>query len=266
MDKLAPKNSEAQTTTPSYDDEVLSEEEIQEALRAGREKKALQRVKSEYWDKITNTNRWKIPNAAELKAGLLLTIGVGGLPYKLTNANESVVNLLCRYFAADASFNDAEEGFSLSKGIMLCGPVGVGKTHLMNYFHTNPHASFTIPTCKDIAEKFRTNWTKDESSALEYYSRAVVANAGHKYGQELLGTCFGDLGAESESTKNFGNSRNVMEEIIFNRYETKLPFNLTHFTTNLDAKMLRDKYGERFTDRLREMCNVISLKGTSFRK
>jgi len=256
---------ETKTTTIDYSDEVLTEEETKEALRVAREKKALQRAKEEYWDKITNTNRWKIPNAVELRAGLLQTTGAGGLPYKITESNDSVVNMLCLYFAGDASFNDAEEGFSLSKGILLRGPVGVGKTHLMNYFHTNPYASFTIPTCKDIAEKFRTNWTKDESSALEYYSRAVVASAGHKYGQELLGTCFGDLGAESESTKNYGNSRNVMEEIVFNRYEAKLPFYLTHFTTNLDAKSLKEKYGERFTDRLREMCNVITLKGTSFR-
>jgi len=58
---------------------------------------------------------------------------------------------------------------------------------------------------------------------------------------------------------------NVIEEIIFNRYEAGLQFEYTHITTNLDADMIEKIYGERFIDRLREMCNVISIEGESFR-
>jgi len=101
-------------------------------------------------------------------------------------------------------------------------------------------------------------------SPIDYYSSLQRADIGHIYNHEYLGCCFGDLGAENES-KSFGNTRNVMDDIIFNRYESKIPFHYTHFTTNLDADMIKQIYGERTLDRLCEMCNVLVIEGESFR-
>jgi hypothetical protein len=134
----------------------------------------------------------------------------------------------------------------------------------MNYFIKNPHASYTVPTCKSIIEKFRENWSRDELGTIEFYSKLQPAEFNHAYNQDHLGTCFGDLGSE-ELANSYGNKRNVIEEIIFNRYEAGLPFDYTHITTNLNSKMIETLYGERFIDRLREMCNAIVIEGESFR-
>lgn len=182
----------------------------------------------------------------------------------INTGNEKVTHALCLYFAGDARFCDCGENFSLDKGILLLGIPGIGKTHLMNFFAKNPHASYTVPTCKVITEKYVQKFVRDDMSVIEYYSSLQKAEFGHIYDQEYLGICFGDLGAESEGN-SYGNKRNVIEEIVFNRYESKIPFKYTHFTSNLDANMIKEKYGDRMRDRLREMCNVLVLTGESFR-
>ena len=40
----------------------------------------------------------------------------------------------------------------------------------------------------------------------------------------------------------------------------------TVISTNLTAKEIREKYGERIADRLNEMMNVIIFKNKSFRR
>ena len=41
---------------------------------------------------------------------------------------------------------------------------------------------------------------------------------------------------------------------------------LTHITMNLDTDDIKDMFSERLVDRFREMFNIISLTGKSFRK
>lgn len=247
-----------------YEKEVLTPDEEKEAIRAFKEQKHQKRLIAEWNQKIQSQKLWEQPNARELYEGLRATKSKSGQWYKITDTNKSIVHALCLYFANDSRFQDFGEDFSLSKGIMLMGKPGVGKSHLMNYFMKNPHASYVIPTCKSIVEKFRENWSRDELSTIEFYSKLQSAEFGHLYNQDYLGTCFGDLGSE-EIANSYGNKRNVIEEIIFARYEAGLPFDYTHITTNLDAEMIEKIYGERLIDRLREMCNVLSLEGESFR-
>lgn len=252
------------TTTPDYEKEELTEDEMKEAIRAAKELKYQKRLVREWNEKISAQQLWKEPGARELYEGLRATKSKNGEWYKITEWNREAVHALCLYFANDSRFLGYGQDFSLSKGIMLMGKPGVGKSHLMNYFMKNPHASYTVPTCKSIVEKYRTNWSRDEMSTIEFYSILHPADLGHQYNQMYLGTCFGDLGSEQEAN-SYGNKRNVMEEVIFNRYEAGLPFDHTHVTTNFDADMIEKIYGERLLDRLREMCNVIVLKGESFR-
>ena len=263
LTELSPDSQEP-TITNLFEDVELNEVEIEEALRAGREKKFYELRQKEYWNKIAAGETWKKPNARELYDRLLQTRSQTGDRFQLTDWNKSVIHNLCLYFAGDAKFETMGEGFSLQKGIMLTGKPGTGKSHLMSFFTKNPHASFAHVTCKAVAERYRTGWKRDELDTLEWYSFNAKADFGHVYGQTELGYCFGDLGTEGEK-KNFGNAMNVMEHIIFQRYENKLDYNMTHFTTNLDAKDIEQYYGERVRDRLREMCNRFALIGPSFR-
>lgn len=52
----------------------------------------------------------------------------------------------------------------------------------------------------------------------------------------------------------------------FKRYESGVARHMTHFTTNLNAAEIKERYGVRFYDRLKESCNWIVLEGESFRE
>lgn len=214
---------------------------------------------AEWTNKISSNPVWPVPTAKDFYNLLLQTKSKTGKHFELTEWNAPVIKQLCLYFSNDERF----EG-DLNKGILLMGNPGSGKTHLMNFFAKNPKASYSLPTCKQLCQWYVNGWTSNDMSVIEAYSALKDAGSGHQWNQKHLGYCFGDLGAE-EDAKHYGNNRNVIEEIIFSRYENNTPFIYTHFTTNLNAKEIEARYGERFRDRVKEMCNTIILNGASFR-
>jgi DNA replication protein DnaC len=58
-----------------------------------------------------------------------------------------------------------------------------------------------------------------------------------------------------------------MAEILTDRYDMFIRHKMkTHITTNLTFQQIKESYGGRFYDRMKEMFNVISLTGKSLRK
>ena len=71
--------------------------------------------------------------------------------------------------------------------------------------------------------------------------------------------CFDDLGTES-ALKYFGNTCNVLGEILLSRYDHFVTNKMiTHATTNLSASELENLYGNRVRSRMREMFNLLSF-------
>jgi len=150
-----------------------------------------------------------------------------------TITDNRVISLLCYYFANDKRFE--KHGYSLSKGILLYGNIGCGKTTLMRFFQKVRY--FQMRSVKDVAAAFAENG----HGALAEYRKGVF--------------CFDDYGIESEQ-KHYGVALNAMQDIILSRYDYRL---ITHLTTNINADDMREMYGERVTSRLREMCNIIQF-------
>ena len=154
------------------------------------------------------------------------------------------------------TINDKESclanGIDLNKGILLTGPVGCGKTTLMQllpYIHpqTRPYPLFPI---RNIVIEYNTNG----SDTINKYSA-------------LRTMCFDDLGAEPTG-RFYGHDCNVIAEILISRYDlsqgqSSKHNKRTHLTTNLNALEIEDRYGERVRSRLREMVNVIAFPSSS---
>lgn len=168
----------------------------------------------------------------------------------------NIQKLIC-YFLKDevmaTHFN-----LDLSKGILLSGPVGCGKTTLMTLMRhvAQPNYKFIMKTCRDISFEF----IKDGYQTIHKYS-----NGNNSY-SEYRNYCFDDLGVET-NLKYYGNECNVMAEIILSRYDIFISKQvITHITSNLSATEIETAYGNRVRSRLREMLNLIAFDDNSLYK
>jgi energy-coupling factor transporter ATP-binding protein EcfA2 len=165
-----------------------------------------------------------------------------------------LVKVLC-YFLQDEAMAAMQE-INLQKGLMLCGPVGCGKTsamHIIRSLMPNGEA-FGIVSCRNIVTRFN----QDGFGIIDRYSACP------RPGTLMRSTyCFDDMGLEQ--TGNFyQNECNVVAEILFNRYEAFVQDHVvTHVTTNLSISELEACYGNRLRSRMREMLNLVAFDAAS---
>ena len=189
--------------------------------------------------------------------------------YSFTDQIKSSSKLLLLYFTGNPKFSEACESFSgnkgsLNKGLMLVGDIGTGKTELFNIF------------------KMYSNQV-NRANGFKYYSSGEIVDNLNIIGKEYLLqfssnekedgipkpiTCYvDDIGSRSETIMHYGSKYNAMEEFLNIRYEVfRRHRKLTHISTNLYPSDIKQIYGARIENRMKEMFNIIELKGKSFRK
>lgn len=141
---------------------------------------------------------------------------------------------------------------SPSKGILLIGPVGCGKTSLMTLLSSlmSRKRSFVVKPTRAIALEF----SKQGYDVIYRYSRSSRLPSP---------ICLDDIGIEPPM-RYFGSEINVIAEVLLSRYDLFRDKKIiTHGTTNLNADELEVRYGDRVRSRLREMFNVISFDPAS---
>ena len=173
---------------------------------------------------------------------------------------------LCCYFIQD-HYSCAQIGIDTNKGILLSGPVGCGKTSLMQLLlHLAPHkTNYEIIPTRNIVFGFNAAGFE----TLEQYN-------------QTKNYCFDDLGVEP-IVSHYAKECNVLGEILLSRYDlfnchpqldwgshpTKprtTNHSITHITTNLNSQELENRYGSRVRSRLRAMFNLISFDKSSVDK
>lgn len=178
-------------------------------------------------------------------------IEVYGNHFKIQETDHPIIFKLMAYFLKDEP-SCYQLGIDLNKGILLAGPVGCGKTSLMNlmkYLAAAEH-KFHVKSCREISFEF----IQDGYEVIHRYSK------GKLYQSEPKTICFDDLGTEN-NLKYFGNECNVMAEILLSRYDLFTSKKIkSHMTTNLAASEIDNVYGNRVRSRLREMLNLIAFE------
>lgn len=177
-------------------------------------------------------------------------INLYGNHFKIVETDYPIVYKLIAYFLKDQPTCN-QLNIDLEKGILLTGPIGCGKTTLMNLMkHLAPADNkFSVKPCRDISFEF-----------IQYgYQIIHKYSNGKLYHSEPRTYCFDDLGTEN-NLKYYGNECNVMAEILLSRYDLYISKKLqTHITTNLSANEIEKQYGNRVRSRLRELCNLIAF-------
>lgn len=168
-----------------------------------------------------------------------------GNHFKILENDYLIICNLIAYFLKDEP-TCHQNNIDLNKGILLSGPVGCGKTSLMNLMKNlapAPH-KFSVKPCRDINFEF----IKEGYEIIHKYSKSAPKTI-----------CFDDLGTEN-NLKYFGNECNVMAEILLSRYDLFTAKKLqTHITTNLSASEIEQAYGNRVRSRLRSSLNLIAF-------
>lgn len=172
-----------------------------------------------------------------------------GNHFKILETDYQIIYKLIAYFLKDEP-TCFQYNINLNKGILLSGPIGCGKTSIMNImkFLTPAEYKFYVKPCRDISLEF----IQDGYQIIHKYSK------GKLYEVEPKTICFDDLGTEN-NLKYYGNECNVMAEILLCRYDIFTSKKTqTHITTNLSATEIEKQYGNRVRSRLREMVNLIA--------
>jgi DNA replication protein DnaC len=147
-----------------------------------------------------------------------------------------------------------------TKGLLVYGPPGTGKTRLLvlvmseclmtvEYSGYGDRA-FKWTTVVDLLAKLRHSYSdskgEDEADILDELKYCTLL-------------ALDDLGAEKWS--EWAESR--IYELLDYRYRNGKP---VFITTNLPLKEFAEQVGPRIMDRLIETCDVIALKGKSYRQ
>src|SRR5690606_7641073 len=113
-------------------------------------------------------------------------------------------------FAQDEEFENLREHFSLQKGILLIGGVGVGKTSIMKAFRMNPIKSYGVVKCQTVVDAY----LEAERTKYEFYTTPNKnISRIQSYGQEFFGWMYDDLGLENQANR-YGNKLNVMADVL----------------------------------------------------
>ncbi len=177
-----------------------------------------------------------------------------GEKFKIYPEDHTVLYKLLLYIIGDRE-GAIKQGLFLTKGLLVTGPVGCGKTSLMKllrYFQP-PQTRYIVKSCRDISFAFIRNGYE------------VINHYTYGFGFETVkAICFDDLGTEN-NLKYYGNECNVMAEIMLSRYELYVYQGLlTHVTTNCNSLEIENFYGNRVRSRMREMFNLVAFdKGSN---
>lgn len=180
---------------------------------------------------------------------------------------EPLINNLVSYLRKDPGFLSLDQNYSFSKGIMLHGFVGCGKTlimkgfvNLFNAFIVNTHSNElpykTLPSY-EISHAFSQNGYKIFETGItkqSIYNGTIGLSNGRLF--------IDDIGSEP-IVSHYGNVVNIVGELILIRYDGR---ETTTGTTNLDVKNLKSLYGDRVFSRMKEMFNFMYLEGKDKRK
>lgn len=135
--------------------------------------------------------------------------------------------------------------------LLLQGVPGTGKTTILL-------AIYNVFMAANASMSF--------TSATALFDAFAVQNAGVSWAYEeykrMNRLCIDDLGAEPGRCLLYGVEYTPIQTLLTYRYDKQLP---TIITTNLSDSMIRERYGERITDRFAEMCTILRFSGQSFR-
>lgn len=144
---------------------------------------------------------------------------------------------------------------SRKRGLLLLGKAGTGKTFFFETFSCTEN----IVSASRFVDSYRRFQNYNDGFWFDSF-KVRDSHTGERHSAVI-----DDLGKEPKCVL-FGQVEEVLDRVICQRYEDWRRCKcLTHFTANLGITELDQRYGRRITDRLREMCTLVTFSGQSQR-
>jgi hypothetical protein len=154
---------------------------------------------------------------------------------------KSLITILCFFLSNDKRF-ETELGYSFSKGLLLRGPTGIGKTSLVECLSANELNPIHIISMLDVVDEIK--------STGEYQI---------KRGDNKI-LYLDDVGTEESTALHYGNKINFFKNFIETVYLKNKIFNQLIISTNCSFTEMEEKYGFRVRSRMKDMFNVVDIK------
>ena len=204
-----------------------------------------------------------LDNYSKIQAIKHALANASGVNYVWTKEIKTLFISLMYYFHGNESELD------LNKGICLVGKYGVGKSTIMNIFHSylKTHFPFNknmyvISSIEEIIDDIKKDGYVNRLYC--YNMKENVRSVGFREPKHILINEFG----HNYKIKSYGTDvKELFEAFMMVRYDIFQKYRkVTHITTNYGTKELEQKFHPKLVDRFKEMFNIIELKGESFRK
>ena len=140
--------------------------------------------------------------------------------------------------------------------LMITGNPGNGKTTMLYAFRQAYYALVENGYMREWHENMRIIDAKEvfQLAADPHHFDAI---------KRLPLLALEDIGREPVEVQSFGNIFKPIEDILEYRYDNQM---FTFITSNLTAKEIAARYGERVADRLRETMQVIAFNNETYRR
>lgn len=162
--------------------------------------------------------------------------------------NKHLITTLCYFASRDDRF-ETELGYSKQKGLLIRGISGLGKTHLVKCLEENELNPILILSMIEITDEIKMQGEYE----VDLGDRKFLY--------------LDDVGTEEPVVNHYGTKISFFKnyiELVYLKSKNKI-FNNLIISTNNSFSELEEKYGFRVRSRVKEMFNIVDVKGEDMR-
>lgn len=210
-----------------------------------------QKVHAQIWQEMSYEEaRKSFWGIMEARACEISTIENREFNWHVSNELAIIIKSMLQYF-----INDTQSEYPLNKGLFICGLPGTGKSEFMEMFSR-------FCTDNKLSKEFKI------SSLSSIHTRAKSEKGFDPIMPYVqFNRCFDEFGRHIGPIVRFGDSLNINEAIVEERYERNKRYGqITHFVANMTPNDVKELFPPMIFDRIRAMCSSVVFPGESKRK
>jgi len=167
-----------------------------------------------------------------------------GKEFIYNDHTEHLIKTWCYFLSKDPRF-ETELKYSFGKGLLIRGVSGLGKTFIAECLKHNEYKPISIYSLIEISES-----VKEEGSFEPLLKKILYLD---------------DVGSEQTPINHYGTKIFWLKDFIELYYLNKTDYSNIVISTNLSFDEIEKKYGFRVRSRIKDMFNIVYLKGEDMR-